>query len=122
MAKLPIPTFAGVDTGARSGGVRSPPHSPRSSSKTQRWAAACPAPSTSRGLTAINGTYDVQLVDSTGGLLASVTDTAVAGATFSQSIPFRHPYSGTGTIQVFARPAGPSQPPEATQFSVQVTP
>jgi spore germination protein GerM len=122
VAKAPVPTFAGVDTSGPIGRSQVTAALPGVLLEDPAVGGSVSGSLHISGLTAINGTYDVQLVDSTGGLLASVTDTAVAGATFSQSIPFRHPYSGTGTIRVFARPAGSSAPPEATQFTVQVTP
>jgi len=74
------------------------------------------------GLTAINGTYDVQLSDSSGKLLASATNTAVVGGTFQQSIPFTITAPEVGTIKVFSRPSTPSQAVQEFQFSLPISP
>jgi spore germination protein GerM len=74
------------------------------------------------GLTSINGTYDVQLSDSSGKLLASATNTAVVGGTFQQSIPFTITAPEVGTIKVFSRPSKPSQAVQEFQFSLPISP
>ena len=74
------------------------------------------------GLTAGPGTYDVQLLDPTGKLLASVTNTAAAGGTFLQSIPFTISGPETGTVRVFGRPTSTSQPVQSFQFTLPIAP
>jgi hypothetical protein len=74
------------------------------------------------GVTAASGTYDVQLLDPTGKLLASVTDTAVSGGTFVQSVPFTITSAETGTVRVFGRPTSTSQPVQEYQFTVPIAP
>ena len=74
------------------------------------------------GLTSINGTYDVQLSDSSGKLLASATNTAVVGGTFQQSIPFTITAPEVGTIKVFSRPSKPSQAVQEFQFNLPISP
>ncbi len=72
------------------------------------------------GLTSINGTYDIQLSDSTGRLLAAVTNTAVVGASFTQTVPFNGKGTGTGTLRVFARPANPAQPVQEYSLTLPI--
>jgi germination protein M len=74
------------------------------------------------GLTSFVGTYDIRLSDSTGKLLAAVTNTAVPGATFSQTLPFKGAAPGTGTLSVFARPSTANQPTQATSLALPVQP
>ena len=121
VAKLPVPSFAGVDTSGPVGRSQVTAALPGVLLEDPAVGGSVAGNFHISGTTSINGTYDVQLLDSNGNLLASVTNTAVTGATFSQTIPFRHAYTGTGTIKVFARPSDASQPSEATQFTVQVT-
>lgn len=55
------------------------------------------------GITSLNGTYEIQLVDPVGRLLAGVTNTAVVGGSFSQVIPLEGVTAPTtGTLTVFA--------------------
>jgi spore germination protein GerM len=74
------------------------------------------------GVATINGTYDVQLVDSSGKLLANVTDTAAVGEKFTQTLPFTIASAQIGQIKVFARPTLTSQPVQEYQFSLQLKP
>lgn len=74
------------------------------------------------GLTSFNGTYEIQLVDPSGKLLASVTSTAVVDARFEQTIPFTITSPETGTVRVFARPLSPTQAVEEYQFTVSIAP
>ena len=74
------------------------------------------------GVTAGSGTYDVQLLDPTGKLLASVTNTAVVGGTFQQSVPFTVTSIEAGTVRVFGRPTSGSQPVQEFQFTVPIAP
>ena len=74
------------------------------------------------GLTADAGTYEVQLLDPTGRLLASVTNTAVAGGMFVQSVPISITSPETGTVRVFGRPTSTSQPVQEYQFSIPINP
>lgn len=74
------------------------------------------------GLTSASGTYVVQLLDPSGKLLASVTNTAVAGGTFLQSVPFTVSGPETGTVRVFARPTVSTQPVEQFQFTLPIAP
>ena len=121
VAKLPINSFGGVDTSSPIGRNQLTAALPGVLLENPAVGGAVSGSLHISGVTSINGTYDIQLVDSTGRLLASVTNTAITGATFSQTIPFKLAYTGTGTIRLFARPSDPSQPVEATQFTVQVT-
>jgi hypothetical protein len=74
------------------------------------------------GMTAGPGTYEVQLVDPTGRLLASVTNTAVSGGKFEQSVPITATSAETGTVRVFGRPTSTSQPVQEFQFSIPIAP
>lgn len=74
------------------------------------------------GLTSASGTYDVQLLDPTGKLLASLTNTAVAGGTFLQSVPFTVTGPETGTVRVLARPTITTQPVQMFQFTLPIAP
>jgi hypothetical protein len=74
------------------------------------------------GLTAIDGTYDVQLLSASGQLLAGITNTAIAGSSFVQSIPFKLAAPETGLVRVFERPSSPSQPVQEYQFTVPIGP
>jgi len=76
------------------------------------------------GLTSAPGTYDVQLLDPSGKLLASVTNTAVAGGTFLQSVPFTITGPETGTVRVFGRPtsSSASQTVQLFQFNLPIAP
>ncbi len=74
------------------------------------------------GSTSFSGTYDVQLTDASGKLLANVTNTAVVGGQFQQFIPFTVSSAQTGTVHVFAQPNGQSQPAQAFQFTVPIAP
>jgi hypothetical protein len=118
---MPINSFAGVDTSSPIGRSQVTAALPGVLLENPAVGSSVSGLFHISGITSINGIYDIQLVDSTGRLLASVTNTAVTGATFSQTIPFSRPYAGTGTIRVFARPSSPSQPAEASEFTVQVT-
>ncbi len=120
VAKLPINSFAGVDTSSPVGRSQVTAALPGVLLEDPAVGSSVQGSLHTSGLTSINGTYDIQLVDSTGRLLASVTNTAVAGATFAQTIPFSFAYTGTGTVRVFARPSAPSQPVQETQFTVEV--
>jgi spore germination protein GerM len=121
VAKSPVSSFAGVDTSSPVGRSQVTAALPGVLLEDPAVGSSVTGSFHISGITSINGTYDIQLVDSTGSLLASVTNTAVTGATFSQTIPFSRAYTGTGTIKVFARPSSPSQPVEESQFTVQVT-
>lgn len=121
VAKAPISTFAGIDTSGPVGRSQVTAALPGVLLEDPAVGSTVSGSLRISGVTSIDGTYDVQLVDASGRLLASVTNTAVTGATFSQTIPFSRPYVGTGTVRVFARPASPSQPVEETQFTVAVT-
>ena len=120
VAKSPVTSFGGVDMSSPIGRSQVTAALPGVLLENPAVGSSVSGSFHISGITSINGTYDIQLLDSTGGLLASVTNTAVTGATFSQTIPFRRAYTGTGSIRVFARPADTSQPVEATQFTVQV--
>jgi Sporulation and spore germination len=74
------------------------------------------------GVTTFNGTYDIQLLDSGGKLLANVTDTAATGEKFTQALPFTITSAQTGEIKVFARPTVTSQPVQEYQFGLPLTP
>lgn len=74
------------------------------------------------GLTAGSGTYDVQLLDPSGKLLASVTNTAAVGGTFLQSVPFTIAGPETGTVRVFGRPSASTQPVQQFQFTLPIAP
>lgn len=73
-------------------------------------------------ITSINGTYEVQLVDPSGKLLAGVTNTAVAGGKSTQSLPFTITAPETGTVKVFARPTASAQPVQEYQFNIPIAP
>jgi hypothetical protein len=73
-------------------------------------------------ITSINGTYEVQLVDPSGKLLAGVTNTAVAGGKSNQSLPFTITAPETGTVKVFARPTTSTQPVQEYQFNIPIAP
>jgi hypothetical protein len=73
-------------------------------------------------ITSINGTYEVQLVDPSGKLLAGVTNTAVAGGKSTQSLPFTITAPETGTVKVFARPTTSTQPVQEYQFNIPIAP
>ncbi len=74
------------------------------------------------GVATFNGTYDIQLLDSSGKLLANVTDTAAVGEKFTQTLPFTIASPQTGEIKVFARPTVTSQPVQEYQFGLPLTP
>jgi hypothetical protein len=74
------------------------------------------------GVATINGTYDIQLLDSSGKLLANVTDTAAVGEKFTQTLPFTIASAQIGDIKVFARPTVTSQPVQEYQFNLQLEP
>ncbi len=74
------------------------------------------------GLTSITGTYDIQLVDASGRLLAALTNTAVVGATFSQTVPLAATTSKTATLRVFARPAAPTDPTQEYSLTLPIVP
>lgn len=73
-------------------------------------------------ITSINGTYEVQLVDPSGKLLAGVTSTAVMGGKSTQSLPFTITAPETGTVKVFARPTTSTQPVQEYQFNISIAP
>ncbi len=75
------------------------------------------------GITSLAGTYEIQLVDPAGRLLAGVTDTAVVGGLFQQVIPLKGVTAPTtGTLTVFARPTSSSQLPQTVSLTVPVAP
>jgi hypothetical protein len=74
------------------------------------------------GRTAGTGTYDIQLLDPAGKLLASVTNTAAAGGTFQQSVPFTITGPETGTVRVFGRPTSTTLPVQQFQFTLPIAP
>jgi Sporulation and spore germination len=74
------------------------------------------------GVASINGTYDIQLLEAGGKLLANVTDTAAVDEKFTQTLPFTIATPQVGEIKVFARPAATSQPVQEYQFSLQLNP
>ncbi len=121
VAKLPINSLGGVDTSTPIGRSQLTGTLPGVLLEDPAVGAIVSGSFRISGVTSINGTYDIQLMDPTGRLLASVTNTAVTGATFSQTIPIKPAYTGTGTIRLFARPSDPSQPVEAIQFTAQIT-
>jgi hypothetical protein len=74
------------------------------------------------GITSINGTYQIQLVDPSGKLLAGVTSTAVVDGKFQQAFPLTVTSPEIGTLRVFARPSSPSQPAQEYQFNLPIVP
>jgi len=74
------------------------------------------------GITAFDGTYDVDLTDPSGKLLAAVTNTAAIGGTFQQSVPFTISSPEIGTIHVFSRSLSDNQASQEYQFTVALTP
>ncbi len=74
------------------------------------------------GLTSFAGTYDVQLLDATGRLLAATTNSGVVGGTFTQTLPVRTTPPTTGTVRIYARPATPGHPVQVTTFQLPVHP
>jgi spore germination protein GerM len=74
------------------------------------------------GLTSGAGTYDVQLLDPSGKLLATATNSAVPGGTFTQSVPFTISGPETGTVRMFGRPSSSSQPVQSFQFTLPIAP
>ena len=74
------------------------------------------------GTTSINGTYEIQLMDASGKLLAGVTSTAVVNGRFQQAVPLDITSPEVGTVHVFARPTSPTQPVQEYQFSIPIVP
>ncbi len=74
------------------------------------------------GLTSGAGTYDIQLLDPSGKLLASATNSAVPGGTFTQSVPFTITAPETGTVRVFGRSSSTSQSVQSFQLTLPITP
>ncbi len=74
------------------------------------------------GITSINGTYEIQLVDPSGKLLAAVTSTAVVNGNFQQAFPLHVTSPEIGTLRVFARPSSPLLPAQEYQFDLPITP
>ncbi len=74
------------------------------------------------GLTSVNGTYEIELSDPTGRLVASTTNTAVPDATFQMTLPLGTFTAGLGTVRVFASPRDSSVPAQLTSFTVPLVP
>jgi len=74
------------------------------------------------GLTSGAVSYIVQLLDPSGKLLTSVTNTAASGGTFQQSVPFTITAPETGTLRLFAQPAGAGRTPQLFSFTLPIAP
>jgi germination protein M len=124
VSKLVLPNFAGVNLSTPVGRSQVTAALPDVLLETPAVGSTVHGSLQISGLTAFTGTYDVQLLDATGRLLAAVTNTAVVGATFAQTVPFTASSgsAGNGTLRFFARPSSPSQPIQAVTFPVQLTP
>jgi hypothetical protein len=72
------------------------------------------------GLTSFVGTFDIQLLDATGKLLAATTNTAVPSSTFTQTLPVRASSPNTGSLRIYARPSAPGQPVQVTSFQLPI--
>jgi spore germination protein GerM len=122
VSKVPLPAFAGVNLSAPVGRSQVTAALPGVLLETPAVGSSLRGTLPISGLTSFTGTYDVQLVDSTGRLLAAVTNSAVVGATFAQTIPFNTSKAGTGTLRVFAKPSTPGQPTQAVIFTLPISP
>ncbi len=122
VSKSPLPSFAGVNLSAPVGRSQVTAALPAVLLETPAVGATLHSSLQISGLTSFTGTYDVQLSDSTGRLLASVTNSAVVGATFAQTLPFTTSTAGTGMLRVFARPSTPGQPTQAVVFAIPISP
>jgi len=122
VSKVPLPAFAGVALTAPVGRSQVTAALPAVLLETPAVGSSLQGTLPISGLTSFTGTYDVQLVDSTGRLLAAVTNSAVVGATFEQSLPFSTSKSGTGTLRVFAKPSATGQPTQTVTFTLPISP
>ena len=74
------------------------------------------------GITSVVGTWALSVSDAQGHLLTTVTNTAVPGGTFSQTIPISVTSTQTGTLTMFAKPTSASVPAQTFTFPLQIGP
>ena len=74
------------------------------------------------GLTSVAGIYELSLADSQGHLLTAVTNTAVSGGAFTQTIPLKVASSQIGTLSLFAKPTSAAVPAQAISFPLAIGP
>lgn len=123
VSKVPLTSFAGVNLSAPVGRSQVTAALPGVLLESPAVGSTVSGSSVSlSGLTSFVGTYDVQLVDATGKLLAATTNTAVSGATFTQTLPVRASSPSTGSLRIYARPSSPGQQIQVTSFPIPIQP
>ncbi len=123
VSKAPLTTFAGVDLSAPVGRSQVTAALPDVLLESPAVGSTVTGSSLSlSGLNSFVGTYDVQLVDASGKLLAATTNSAISGATFAQTLPVRASSPNTGTLRIYARPSAPGQPVQVTSFPIPIQP
>jgi hypothetical protein len=123
VGKIPLPSYAGVNLSAPVGRSQVTAALPAVLLENPAVGTTVHGSLQISGLTSFSGTYDVQLLDPGGRLLAAVTNSAVVGATFVQTVPFTAPATaGIGTLRVFARPSTSGQPTQTVSFAIPISP
>jgi spore germination protein GerM len=123
IGKVPLTSFAGVNLGSPVGRSQVTVALPAVLLENPAVGGSVVGSLRVSGITSLNGTYEIQLVDPAGRLLAGVTNTAVVGGSFSQVIPLSGVSAPTtGTLTVFARATNSSQPPQTVSLTVPVAP
>ncbi len=121
VSKIPLPSFAGVTIGQGVGRSQVTAALPPVLLEEPAVGSSVQGNLTVSGATSVNGTYQIQLVDSTGRQVAATTNTAVPGATFRLTLPLGSFTAGVGTIHIFATPSGAGQSPQSTSLSVPIS-
>ena len=121
VSKIPIPSFAGVTIGQGVGRSQVTAALPPVLLEEPAVGSTVSGSLTVSGLTSTTGTYQIQLVDSTGRQVAATTNTSVPGSTFRVTLPLGSFTAGLGTVRIFATPTDAGQTPQLTSFTVPIT-